>query len=256
MWTVPPHPALAPFVRYLMIVEVHDEVRRLRMPEPGLVLAIRYQGSASLLRSDEEEQRIPDVALTGMTVRAREMRTSANGGVVLARFRPGGASRFFGAPLHELFGKSAALEELVPRRVVARVHDRVGTARDDGERVRAVEELLFAQQRPRPDPLVMAAVQRLSRPEDGERIHAVARDLGSSLDAFEKRFRRVVGCTPKQFASLMRLKKAIDGYRPGVLLTRLALEAGYFDQAHFSRELRAVTGKAPREFFRLRDADA
>jgi AraC-like DNA-binding protein len=32
-------------------------------------------------------------------------------------------------------------------------------------------------------------------------------------------------------------------------LTRLAVDAGYFDQSHFIREFRAFTGTAPRRFF-------
>ena len=251
-----PHPALAPFVRDVMIVEVGDETRRLRMPEPGLVLAVRYRGLASMGLRDEGE-RAPDVLLTGMAVRAREMRTTANGGAVLVRFRPGGAARFFTAPLHELLGASVALSDLAPGDLVARLHDRVGAAREDGERARAVEAFLFAQQRDHADAIVATAVRHLSEASGIERtrVGALAACAGLSLDAFEKRFRRVVGCSPKQFASLSRLRRAIDSYQPGMSLTRIALDAGYYDQAHFNRDLRTVTGKAPRQFFQLEDAE-
>lgn len=246
---LPPHPALAPFVRDLMIVEVEDEVRRLRLPEPGLVLSVRFRGFATL-GGGAAEARLPDVALTGMSTRAQPMRTSAGGGVILARFRPGGAARFFGEPLHALFGTTAPVSDLAPAAAVARTLDRVGTARDDAQRARAVEALLLSQQRDDPDPLVTAAVERLGA--DASRIADLAHDLGISIDALEKRFRRAVGCTPKQLASMTRLWSAIDRHRPGVPLAQLALAAGYYDQAHFSRALRAATGQAPGEFFRGR----
>lgn len=237
-----PHPALDPFVRDLLIVEVRDEVRRLHLPEPGLVLAVRYRGFATV-----EHARVPDVALTGVTPHARAMRTSANAGVVLVRFRPGGAARFFAEPLHELLGASTPLADFLSPQAVARVHRRVGEAHTDDERLRAVEELLLARPPRASDALVAAALERLCDP--GASIRAVATRLGLSVDAFEKRFRRAVGCSPKQFASLARLRTAIDRYRPGASLTELALDAGYYDQAHFNRALRAATGKAPREFF-------
>jgi methylphosphotriester-DNA--protein-cysteine methyltransferase len=60
----------------------------------------------------------------------------------------------------------------------------------------------------------------------------------------EKRFRRTVGTTPKHFASLSRLRAVVDRYRPGMPLGRLALEAGYDDQAHFNREFLAIVGAA------------
>lgn len=242
MRTAAPHPALAPFVRDLMIVEVGNEVRRVHLPEPGLVLAVRYRGFATV-----DDQRVPDVALTGVTPRVRDMCTSANGGVVLVRFRPGGAARFFAEPLHELLGASTPLADLVSPHAVARVHRRVGEARRDDERIRAVEELLLARPLRSPDALVAAAIERLRDPTTS--VRTVAAALGLSVDAFEKRFRRTVGCSPKQFASLVRLRTAVDRYRPGTSLTELALDVGYYDQAHFNRALRAATGQAPREFF-------
>jgi AraC-like DNA-binding protein len=244
---VAPSAVLAPFVRDLMIVEVGDEVVRARLPEPGLVLAIRYRGEARFV---DAEAPLPDVALTGVSNRARPMRTSAGGGVVLARFRPGGAARFFAEPLHELFDASLALDELVPASEVDRVHARVCEAATDRERVAPVEQLLATRLRGRGDELVDAAVRAIVLARGALRIDELARRLAISQDPLEKRFRRAVGTSPKQLARLMRLGHAIDAYRPGTNFARLALDAGYFDQAHFNREFRALTGTSPGRYFR------
>ena len=53
----------------------------------------------------------------------------------------------------------------------------------------------------------------------------------------------------KQLASILRLRRAIEAYRPGQSLTRVSADAGYCDQSHFIREFRSVTGAAPRQFF-------
>lgn len=250
MRTVAPHPQLAPLVRDVMVVEVSEETQRLRLPEPGLVLAVRYRGFASI-GSGDDGARLPDVCLTGMAVRARLMRTSAHGAAILVRFRPGGAAHFFRQPLHELLGASLALSELAPSDVVDRLHDEVGDARDDEARARAVERFLFEQQRDRSDSIVSTAVECLGGVDSSGQVRELSERFGLSLDAFEKRFRRVVGCSPRQFASLSRLRRAIDSYRPGLALTRLALDAGYYDQSHFNREFRAVTGESPGRFFGL-----
>jgi AraC-like DNA-binding protein len=81
------------------------------------------------------------------------------------------------------------------------------------------------------------------------RIRALAARLGLSQDRLEKRVRRAVGASPKQLASILRLRRAVDAYRPGASLTRLSADAGYFDQSHFIREFRSVTGEAPQRFF-------
>jgi methylphosphotriester-DNA--protein-cysteine methyltransferase len=69
----------------------------------------------------------------------------------------------------------------------------------------------------------------------------------------EKRFRRAVGASPKQFASIVRLRGAIKQYRPGVSLTRLSADAGYYDHAHMARDFRSAIGKTPQDFFRTDD---
>jgi len=81
------------------------------------------------------------------------------------------------------------------------------------------------------------------------RVGQIARDLRVSQDTLEKRFRRVVGASPKQFASIVRLRRAVELSRETTTLTALAQDAGYYDQAHFIRDFRAVTGDAPGHFF-------
>jgi AraC-like DNA-binding protein len=240
---------LAPFVREFMVVETAEPVTRVRLPEPGLVLGVRYRGSARLL--DGAAARLPDLTLTGMSDVARRMHTVAESGVILARFRPAGAARFFDQPLHELFGTTAPLSDLLSRRDADRLQAQVIDAADDRGRVAVLESFLAARLRPQqPDAIVSAAVDAIIETQGTVPIRVLARRLATSRDPLEKRFRRAVGTSPKQFASLLRLRRAIDGYRPGASLTQLALEAGYFDQAHFIRAMRAVTGQAPGQFLR------
>lgn len=251
MRIVAPSAALAPFVRELMIVEVGDEVTRLRLPEPGPVLGLRYRGAASLLDDGGGATPLPDASLTGPGLTARRMRTSAGGGVVLARFRPGGAAQFFREPLHELRDTTIALGDLVPRADLDRAHARVHEATTDAARATALESLLLARLRDEPpDAVVAAAVHAIAMSRGGMAIRDLARQLAISQDPLEKRFRRAVGMSPKQFARLVRLRAAIEGYRPGVPLGRLAIESGFYDQAHFSRELRALSGQPPGRFLR------
>lgn len=244
-----PGPLLAPYVRDFMIVEVQDSVTRDRLPEPGLVLGVRYRGAATEIRTTGEV-RLPDVTLAGIGLRALSMRTEAQSGVVLARFLPGGAARFFRTPLHDLFGGVSALDDLIPREEVARLSARIAEAATPAERVAQLELFLLARRTcGRVDPIVRAAVRAIVEAPSPVKIAALARQYSLSQDAFEKRFRRVVGSSPKQLASLVRVRRAIDAYAPGVRLTDLALAAGYFDQSHFSRDIRELTGRSPRTFF-------
>jgi len=229
-----------------MVVETRDEVTRVRVPETGFVLGVRYGGSA---RFTDDNSRIPDFSLVGVSRHARPMRTSSNGAVLLARFHPAGAARVFGNRLHEFFGLTESLDSLFPLSELDRLQSRVEEASSDSQRVAILESFLLQHSERDSDELVQHAL-RVLRDEPEMRIRELAQQVGLSHDAFEKRFRREVGCTPKQFVSLTRVHSVLNARRPGTSFTQLALDAGYFDQPHFNREFRNVIGVSPGEYFR------
>ena len=250
---VQPSERLAPFVRHFTIVEAPQETTRVLVPDAGIVIGIRYGGSASLLENGSAT-RVPDASFAGMRATARRMCTSAGGGVVLAVFHEGGAAPFFARPLHELFGAHVALDSLLPRGEVEEVGGRVRDALVGTERVAVLERFLLNRLSPGGrDELVAAAVRAIRATSGSIRIRRLAAELGLSQDRLEKRFRQAVGASPKQLASILRLRRAVDAHRPGVSLTRLSADAGYFDQSHFIREFRAAMGEAPQRFFRAAD---
>jgi methylphosphotriester-DNA--protein-cysteine methyltransferase len=116
--------------------------------------------------------------------------------------------------------------------------------------VAIVEQFLLARQGTRRlDPIVAEAARAIRAASGSIRIGTLAARLSIGQDRLEKRFRSVVGAAPKQLASILRLRRAIEAYRPGQSLTRVSADAGYCDQSHFIREFRSVTGAAPRQFF-------
>lgn len=248
-----PTARLAPWVRSYAVVETDDDATtRTLVPDSGIIVGFRYRGHAV-----QEElalpTRSPDFAVVGLRATARRMYTSPNAGIIVASFRPGGASQFFSEPLHELFGKSVNLAELVPRGDIDRVASKLEEAASTAERIAVVESFLVDRLRERARDMVVAhAIRAIDATRGSSRIGDLARELGVARDTLEKRFRRVVGAAPKQLATILRLRRAVEAYRPGTTLARLSVDAGYFDQSHFNRELRSVVGEAPQRFFHSR----
>ena len=94
-----------------------------------------------------------------------------------------------------------------------------------------------------PDPLVRAAVTRLAQPHLA--VAALADDLAVSQRQLRRRFERAVGYGPKRLARVLRLGRALAAAYAGDELARVALDAGYADQSHFSHDCRTLTGVAP-----------
>lgn len=245
-----PSARLAPYVNVLRVVETAEDATRVLVPDGDVTLGIRYSGSASMLE-DGELRSLPNATFASLRATARHMFTRAGGGIVLAAFRPGGAARFFPQPLHELFGETLELESFWKKSEIARAESRIGEAKTHRERVRVMDDLLCERLRPDDvDPVVSAAVRAIRARNGCIRIAQLADALDVCIDPLEKRFRAVVGASPKQLASILRVKHALDSYRPGINLARLSLDTGFSDQSHFIREFRRVFGDSPQRFFR------
>jgi AraC-like DNA-binding protein len=79
-------------------------------------------------------------------------------------------------------------------------------------------------------------------------VAAAGRASGRSHRSFVELFRRAVGLTPKRYCRVRRFQRALA--LPRGSLGALALAAGYSDQAHFTREFRALAGLTPGEYRR------
>ncbi len=249
MHTVNPAPGLAALVRSFTIVETIEERTSTLIPETGVLLGIRYSGSAALLRTSSAEH-LPDWSITGIRDSARRIRTSAGGGLIVVNFHETGASRIFAAPMIELFNATASLQEWLPEQSLEWLRATLATAPDNRSRMAQIENFLAAQNTRPPDTMVEAAIRAMRARQGKVVIGGLAQQIGVSQERFEKRFRREVGTSPKQYCSLLRLRFTLKMYHPGRTLTDIALDAGYYDQSHFIREFRAVTGESPLKFLR------
>lgn len=65
-------------------------------------------------------------------------------------------------------------------------------------------------------------------------------------------FSKYFGCTLGEYVRKIKIEKSIPLIKNGKYsLTEIALECGFFDQSHFTRNFKALTGLLPKEFQRL-----
>lgn len=161
---------------------------------------------------------------------------------------PLGARRILGRPMHELTNRSVDLAELVGhdgRRLIERLAD----ASEWDARFALIDGFLL--ERWNAAPAVSAEVGwawgAIERTGGGVPIGALSERIGWSRKRLIERFRTEVGLPPKVAARVIRFQRA---YRmlgaPGAdSLASIAYRCGYFDQAHFTREVREFAGLAP-----------
>jgi AraC-like DNA-binding protein len=241
---------LRPFIKAFLVIESETEtgMNNRLLPDTSLVMAFRYKGSVLGEAGDIRED-LPFAVVSGLRKSARFVNYAENTGNVLVQFKETGAAAFFRQPLHDLFEESLSMDHFVRPRQLSLLEEQLTGAAGNNGRVALIERFLLSRlYDQRPDDLVLAALQKIRLAKGTCKIKDLAGQLYLSQDAFEKRFRKTVGASPKQYASIIRMQSVIRK-GPGKL-TEAAYEAGYFDQPHFNRDFKSFTGLTPGDFFR------
>jgi AraC-like DNA-binding protein len=240
-----PSPQLQPYVSRFMVVENLACRTNILLPEAAIIAGFRFRGDCS--RDGKSSLR---AVFTGLRDRPRVLSHSAGSGTIVAMFTPAGASAMLRQPVQDLFNEVMPIEFQAPRSRLELVEEQLSEADGHADRVRAFERFLLGQLRDHAiDRLVTMAVSCIRESRGNLRIESLARRAGLSQSALERRFRRVVGASPKKFASIVRLRNVVRLRRSGHSLTEIAHEAGYTDQSHFIRDFRRFAGMAPEAFF-------
>jgi AraC-like DNA-binding protein len=246
-----PPPDLKPFLKDILFIETEAATHNLILPDTSLVLAIRYKGSVSQT-IDNLHQSLPLSTLSGLRNSPRHIKYSTDSANLLIRFEPGGAAAFFTEPLQEFFQESVPAADLKGYSNLPSIAAQLAEMTSNTQRAAFIQQFLRSKVKtPASDRLLDSAIASIQHAKGAISIGSLAKQLYISQDAFEKRFRKTVGMTAKQFSSLVRLRHIIDGYTPENThtLTHLAHSAGYFDQAHFTHDFERFTGQPPRQFF-------
>lgn len=100
------------------------------------------------------------------------------------------------------------------------------------------------------DELIVSATGLIKQHAGNIKITVLTKKLNISQAQLEKRFRRIVGASPKKYASIVRFRHVMSLAETATSMTSLGLEAGYFDQAHFIKDFKSLTGATPNRFFK------
>ena len=83
------------------------------------------------------------------------------------------------------------------------------------------------------------------------RVEPLMDETGWSRRLVTERFRHQVGVAPKAYARVLRFSRAaalLRGIGEGRTLADVAVECGYYDQSHFTRDFVALSGSTPGDY--------
>ena len=175
--------------------------------------------------------------------------TSNGTNVAGVHFKAGGAYPFLKLPFGELHNMHASLDTLWGRATAARVRDQLLEAPGPQAKAHVLERelLAIAAGQPERHAAVAHALNEFHSTPEAKKISAVTDEIGISPRHFIDIFRSEVGLTPKLFCRVRRFQQVLRQISTGARIhwPSVALDAGYFDQAHFIHDFRAFSGINP-----------
>lgn len=163
------------------------------------------------------------------------------------RFAPGVLPHLLGVPASALRDERVPLADLPRPGPGPRGNDGSSFAGDAGALLDAVTDtavaLLASAGRP-PDPSTRLLAARIGA---GAGVEATADALGCTARTLHRRCLAEFGYGPSVLRRVLRFRRASALLYAGVAPAEVAATAGYADQPHLSREVRALAGMAPRQ---------
>jgi AraC-like DNA-binding protein len=250
-----PCPALRRYVKTLWVSREQPRpggaTRELVVPSGTIQLVFRLAHPLRVFdsASDTEGRLVAHALIGGARAQAHIRDISQPIYSVGAQLMPGAGPVLLGLPADLLSGRHVALHDVWGGESEL-IREQLHELTDPQRQLDLLEALLLdrlAHALPA-DPLVFHALAQLAR---GVQVATVVADSGFSHKHFIRRFERAVGLSPKLYTRVVRLARALPQLHGASSLAHAALHAGYSDQAHFTRDFRALSGLTPGAYLQL-----
>jgi len=222
---LPLPPALAAHVAAVWVADVPENgpewIEQEAVPDGCIELIAREGGRSTWRRAQ------PALFATGLATTTAKLRLGAGSRFTGLKLFPWTWHRLGGVPCREFaddwiavdaVSPMAALMEGPPEAIVTRLAGLLGTSEPSRLGVTLLEETTVA---------------------------AVARRLELSHRQLQRLFEREFGMPPRSYLRLLRFRGAMSGLHDHRNLADAAAAEGYADQAHMTREFRALAGLPP-----------
>ena len=179
-------------------------------------------------------------------------RLEGPGRVFGIKFKPGAFYPFVQSPVSEYTDRVIDMADVFGAETKT-LREAILSSTEQVEMIEHAESFL-RRRFPEPDgtvALINRIVDRIIADRDITRVDHVVSHFNLSKRTLQRIFHAYVGVSPKWVIRRYRLHEATEKMAAEVLdWPRLALDLGYFDQAHFIKDFKAIVGQSPTEYTR------
>jgi len=247
-----PNAPLSSFVKCLWYWEgapqTHQQERLMPNGEPSIIFNLRDEA----IRVYEDDPRRSGsyrrAVISGARTNSFVIDTAQEDRVFGIQFQAGGAFPFLRMPACEIENRTVELEMVWPRSARELRERLLGATTIDAMFVLAERHLLAELVKPLElHPAVAFARGRFCKHPHRVSVAGVLGEIGLSQRRFIQLFHEQVGLTPKAFCRVRRFQRILETVHGAAEVdwAGVAVDCGYYDQAHFIHDFREFSGLTP-----------
>ena len=194
----------------------------------------------------------PRCFVIGQLTRPLEIEPTGEIGVFSVRFHPNGFLPFATIPIKEMENTAVSLEKLFGKDG-KKIEQRILNASPTSEKIKLIEEFLLNRLTniETVDRIIKSTVDTILTANGQLSIDELSKQTKINRRQLERKFSSTIGLSPKQLSKTIRLQATLKILlnKNFTSLTALAYQHEYYDQAHFIKDFKELTGLTPKEFY-------
>ena len=194
----------------------------------------------------------PRCFVIGQLTRPLQIKPTGKTGIFSVRFHPNGFLSFTTIPVKELENTAISLHKIFGI-AGEEISQNVLNAQNTLERIKLIEAFLLTKltDSETVDRIVKQSVDTILMAGGQLSVQSLSKQTRVHRRQLERKFLSTIGLSPKQLSKTIRLQATLKMLlnKQFTSLTALAYENAYYDQAHFIKDFKELTGFTPKEFY-------
>jgi AraC-like DNA-binding protein len=176
--------------------------------------------------------------------------------MITIQFRPCAFHLFTGVPMKDFANEFPDHDTFFPASQLESLYDSLDSVDSIPRQLAIMEDFLIRNWRIRQEDPRMESLIKQIMADPGKNVDQLAASVNLSTRRLRDLFILQSSISPKYFSKLVRFNLALRTIvdQPKVPLTNIALDLGFYDQAHFIRNIREFGGISPSEFRKIKSS--
>jgi len=247
---------LKPFINYYWIVELNNPYIDIsysqRIVPNGMTELFFHFGDKLISSKENIKTTHPAISISGQTTSFFDVFQTGKTGFISILFKPHSVKLFFDLSPVEISNEIIDLN-LIIKNEAKIILEKIEEIKDNSIRIQIIENFLIKQYKEKNTynfNRLSNCFKSIHITKGNIKISDLAKITCLSDKQFYRVFLEYTGISPKEFIKIIRVQNALAQLQQNKQkdLFQMAISCGYYDQSHFIKDFKILTGFTPKEY--------